>query len=48
MEYYLDEYTFIFNRHTLVSRGKLFYRLVEQAAEIKPVINNEIKERKRA
>jgi len=48
MEYYLDEYTFRFNRRTSVSRGKLFYRLVEQAAEIKPVIYDEIKGRKRA
>ena len=48
IEYYLDEYTFRFNRRTSVSRGKLFYRLVEQAAEINPVIYNEIKGRKGA
>ncbi|MCL2808459.1 MAG: IS1595 family transposase [Treponema sp.] len=48
MAYYLDEYTFRFNRRTSASRGKLFYRLIEQAAEIKPVIYNEIAERKGA
>jgi len=48
MAYYLDEYTFRFNRRTSASRGKLFYRLIEQAAEIKPVIYNEIKDRKGA
>ena len=31
LSYYLDEYTFRFNRRTSVSRGKLFYRLVQQA-----------------
>lgn len=35
--YYLDEYTFRFNRRTSASRGKLFYRLVQQAAQIDPV-----------
>jgi len=48
MPYYLDEYTFRFNRRTSESRGKLFYRLVEQAVEIEPVIYNEIIERKGA
>ena len=48
MKYYLDEYAFRFNRRASASRGKLFYRLLEQAAEIKPVIYNEIKERKGA
>lgn len=31
LEYYLDEYTFRFNRRTSRSRGKLFYRLLQQA-----------------
>lgn len=31
LNYYLDEYTFRFNRRTSSSRGKLFYRLVQQA-----------------
>ena len=29
--YYLDEYTFCFNRRTSRSRGMLFYRLLENA-----------------
>jgi transposase-like protein len=31
LDYYLDEYTFRFNRRTSGSRGLLFYRLIEQA-----------------
>jgi transposase-like protein len=31
LEYYLDEYTFRFNRRTSQYRGKLFYRLLQQA-----------------
>lgn len=34
LDYYLDEYTFRFNRRTSRHRGKLFYRLVEQAAAV--------------
>lgn len=37
LPYYLDEFTFRFNRRTSRSRGKLFYRLIEQALEIDPV-----------
>lgn len=37
LDYYLDEFTFRFNRRTSKSRGMLFYRLVEQAVSIKPV-----------
>jgi transposase-like protein len=37
LDYYLDEYTFRFNRRTSRSRGKLFYRSVQQAAAIDPV-----------
>jgi len=37
LDYYLDEYTFRFNRRTSRSRGKLFYRLVQQAVAIGPV-----------
>ena len=36
LDYYLDEFTFRFNRRTSGSRGKLFYRLVQQAVEIAP------------
>lgn len=37
LSYYLDEFTFRFNRRTSHSRGKLFYRLIEQALQIDPV-----------
>jgi transposase-like protein len=37
LDYYLDEYTFRFNRRTSGSRGKLFYRLVQQAMMVAPV-----------
>jgi transposase-like protein len=35
--YYLDEFTFRFNRRTSKSRGNLFYRLVQQAVATGPV-----------
>jgi hypothetical protein len=31
---YLDEFTFRFNRRTSASRGKLFYRLAQQAVQV--------------
>jgi len=37
LDYYLDEYTFRFNRRTSRSRGKLFYRLLQQAMQVEPV-----------
>jgi len=37
LEYYLDEFTFRFNRRQSRNRGKLFYRLVQQAVAIEPV-----------
>lgn len=37
LDYYLDEFTFRFNRRASKSRGKLFYRLVQQAVEVSPV-----------
>jgi len=37
LEYYLDEFTFRFNRRTSHSRGLLFYRLVQQAVDTDPV-----------
>ena len=37
LDYYLDEFTFRFNRRTSPSRGKLFYRLVQQALMLDPV-----------
>ncbi len=37
LEYYLDEFTFRFNRRRSSNRGKLFYRLAQQAIAIDPV-----------
>lgn len=37
LDYYLDEYTFRFNRRRSRHRGKLFYRLVQQAVAVDPV-----------
>lgn len=37
LDYYLDEFTFRFNRRTSKSRGKLFYRLVQQAIALDPI-----------
>jgi hypothetical protein len=36
LPYYLDEYTFCFNRRTAASRGLLFYRLLQQAVGTDP------------
>ena len=36
LDYYLDEFAFRFNRRTSRHRGKLFYRLVEQAVALPP------------
>ncbi len=45
LEYYLDEYTFRFNRRTSRSRGKLFYRLVEQSMSVGPVLKKSLHDR---
>ena len=37
LDYYLDEFTFRFNRRKSASRGKLFYRLAQQAVQVAPV-----------
>ena len=37
LPYSLDEFTFRFNRGTSKSRGKLFYRLMEQAVALNPI-----------
>jgi len=42
LDYYLDEFTFRFNRRTSTSRGLLFYRLLEQALDTRPVSYREI------
>lgn len=36
LDYYLDEFTFRFNRRKSGSRGQLFYRLLEQAVQVDP------------
>jgi len=36
LDYYLDEFTFRFNRRTSRHRGKLFFRLVQQAVQTQP------------
>jgi transposase-like protein len=36
LDYYLDEFTFRFNRRTSRHRGKLFFRLVQQAVQTEP------------
>jgi transposase-like protein len=36
LDYYLDEFTFRFNRRKSRSRGKLFFRLVQQAVAVEP------------
>ena len=42
LDYYLDEYTFRFNRRTSASRGKLFYRLVQQSVITGPILGRDI------
>ena len=42
LDYYLDEYTFRFNRRTSRSRGLLFYRLLEQAVVTEPLTYRDI------
>ena len=36
LDYYLDEFTFRFNRRTSRSRGKLFFRLLQQGMAVAP------------
>ena len=36
LDYYLDEFTFRLNRRTSRHRGKLFYRLAQQAMQVEP------------
>jgi len=43
LEYYLDEFTFGFNRRTSKSRGLLFYRLISQAVDLGPVLETDLK-----
>jgi transposase-like protein len=43
LTYYLDEFTFRFNRRSSTHRGKLFYRLVQQALMVDPAPANDLK-----
>ena len=42
LDYYLDEFTFRFNRRRSKSRGKLFFRLAQQAVSMDPVTYHRI------
>lgn len=42
LDYYLDEFTFRFNRRTSKSRGLLFERLVSQALQLAPVRSRDL------
>jgi len=42
LPYYLDEFAFRFNRKLSTYRGKLFYRLIQQAVATPPIPLNEI------
>ena len=42
LDYYLDEFTFRFNRRTSGSRGMLFYRLLQQAVALPPITGKEL------
>ena len=42
LDYYLDEFAFRFNRRGSHSRGKLFYRLLQQAVAIEPTPYKEL------
>ena len=43
LDYYLDEFTFRFKRRTSRSRGKLFFRLVQQAVAVEPVTQTDLR-----
>jgi transposase-like protein len=42
LDYYLDEFTFRFNRRSSKARGLLFYRLMQQAVDCHPVPRRDI------
>jgi hypothetical protein len=42
LDYYLDESTFRFNRRRSTSRGKLVFRLAQQAVAVDPVTRYQI------
>jgi len=43
LDYHLDEFTFRFSHRASGSRGKLFYRLVQQAVGIPPTTAQELR-----
>lgn len=47
LDYYLDEYTFRFNRRKSKSRGKLFFRLAQQAVAVGPAPYDDIVHQRR-
>ena len=42
LDYYLDEFTFWFNRRTSGARGWLFQRLVEQTVQLAPIRGDDL------
>lgn len=42
LDYYLDEFTFRFNRRTSRHRGKLFFRLLQNAVQVDPISYHQI------
>jgi transposase-like protein len=42
LDYYLDEYTFRFNRRTSKARGLLFYQLIQHSVQIRPAPYSQI------
>ena len=42
LDYYLDEFTFRFNRRRSRNRGKLFFRLAQQAVAVDPITHDQI------
>lgn len=42
LDFYLDEFTFRFNRRASRSRGMLFYRMMAQAVHTPPVTYNDV------
>lgn len=43
LDYYLDEFTFRFNRRRSRARGQLFYRLLQQAVQVDAVPYGDLK-----
>ena len=43
LQAYLEEFTFRFNRRKATNRGLVFYRLLQHAVLMNPIIQDEIK-----